>query len=496
MLVGPGTYRLIHDVARTGPVRSLSVHGKSMAVQAWRLVDVDDEARYVRRVGATPLLGRDRELTLLRQTFERCVDERACHLVTLLGIAGVGKTRLLSELLSSLPGDATVLRGRCLSYGDAVGLWPVREMLRSAAELSHTDDDADARGRLARLLSDEPEAAVLVDRLAPLAGLHGVLPSREEANWAVRRFLEVLGRDAPLVAVVDDVHRADPAMLDLLDHLADWVRDTPLLLVCVSRPELLDTRPSWGGGRVNATSLLLSPLNEVTADNLIQALAGGAQVAPEVAQQIRAAAAGVPLYAEHLFAMLVEEGHVALVDGTYASVGTSRVIDIPPTIAAILGARLDHLEPTQRAVLEAASVVGEVFYRGAVSELAQTMTARELDGALSTLVRRDLVRPEASDLAGEEAMRFTHVLVRDAAYHSISKTRRAVRQSSGSRDSGRSDGSQRCCRCSAACACSRVMPQKPRSVRTGLATSRRRRTSSRRRSGARCAQCSKRATGG
>ncbi len=425
ILVGPGTWRLVRDMAHAEAVGPLSMHGKQDGVPAWRLLDVENEQRSSRAMAGTPLIGRTRELSLLRQTFDRCIEERACHVVTLLGNAGVGKTRLLSELLAALPDDVLVLRGRCLSYGDAVGLWPVREILRSAAGLKGGEEEQESRPRIARLIADDADPTVLGDRLAALADLAGTLPSREEANWAMRRFFELVGRSSPLIVVIDDVHWADPVLLDLVDHLADWVRDTPLLLVCVSRPELLDTRPMWGGGRVNATSLLLSPLHPAAAAELVQAIAGSTELAPDVEQRLCAAVAGVPLYAEHLFAMLVERDQVALRDGVWSWTRPTDVLETPPSIAAILAARLDRLDTGQRAVVESASVVGEVFYRGAVGELTAALASDEVDAALGALIRRDLVRTEPSDIAGEEALRFTHVLVRDAAYTAMSKSRRS-----------------------------------------------------------------------
>ncbi len=425
VVVGPAAWRLVRDVATGERLDPLALKGKSADVAAWRLLSVADERGTERRLVRTRLVGRQRELALLRQTLDRCTAELTCHVVTLLGVPGVGKTRLTATFLDGLPDGTTVLRGRCLPYGDAIGMWPLREMVRTAAGAAPGTTDEVLREQLADLLGDDADAAAVADRLGVLAGRTGAAPTKDETAWAVRRLVEAVGRRGPLVVVVDDVHWADPALIDVLEHLADWVRDASLLLVCVSRPELLDARPTWGGGRVNATSLLLSPLGPDDTADLVTALAGDAAVAPDVAARVRDASAGVPLYAEHLFAMLVEDGRVALADGTWTWTAGDASLDAPPTIAAILATRLEHLDRSSRAVLEAASVVGEVFYRGAVVELLDDVDEAAVGAALTTLLRRQLVRPDASDIAGEDAMRFVHVLVQDVTYNALSKARRA-----------------------------------------------------------------------
>ncbi len=424
VLVGPVAWRLVRDLATGDLLEPVLLRGKAASVPAWRLTAVDDETKSTRRMAGTRLVGRDREIALLRQTMDRCTAERSCHLVTLLGVPGVGKTRLVNSLLQGLPADVTVLRGRCLPYGDAVGLWPVREILRAAAHVPGTVDEQDA-GRFAAVLGEDSDSREIVDTLAPLAGLAGALPSQEQSAWAVRRLLEALGRTGPVVMVVDDLHWASQVMFDLVDHLADWVRDASLLLVCIGRPELFDDRPTWAGGRVNATSLLLSPLAADDATELVRAIAGDAALAPQVAARVQEAAAGVPLCAEHLFAMLVEDERIALVDGTWVWSGDESTLDAPPSIAAILATRLERLDPAGRTVLEAASVVGEVFYPGAVIEIVDTLTGAEVRSALGRLVRRQLVRPDTSDIAGEDALQFVHGLVQDVAYGAMSKSRRA-----------------------------------------------------------------------
>ncbi len=425
VVVGPAAWRLVREVATGEALDPLALKGKSAGVEAWRLVSVADERETERQPTRTRLVGRGRELALLGQTFERCTAERVCHLVTLLGVPGVGKTRLAAAFIDGLPAGTRVLRGRCLPYGDAIGLWPLREVLRTAAGATPATPDDKVRDRLRSVLGDDADASAVAERLGVLAGRSGAAPTKDETAWAVRRLLEALGRTGPVAVVVDDVHWADPVLVDVLDHLADWTRDTALLLVCVSRPELLDSRPTWGGGRVNATSLLLAPLGAAETADLVAALAGDDAVAPDVAARVRDASAGVPLYAEHLFAMLVEDGRVALTAGTWSWTAAGGSLDAPPTIAAILATRLAHLDPMPREVLDAASVIGEVFYRGAVVELLGDVEEADTSAALTALLRRQLVRPDVSDIAGEDAMRFVHILVQDVTYNAISKARRA-----------------------------------------------------------------------
>ncbi len=426
ILVGPTAWALVREVALGSPVEPFTVRGKVQPVAAWRLDGLLDERTAERRLAGHRLVGRDLELDLLQRTFERTHAERACHLVTLIGVPGVGKTRLVSATVEGLPAETVVLRGRCLPYGDAVGLWPLREVVRGAATLNGDVDDAQLPSRLSALLAGVEDAPALVERLGVVAGLPGSPPTREETSWAVRNLLEALGRTRPVVVVVDDVQWADPELVAVLEQVADWTRDAALLLVCVARPELLDDRPTWGGGRVNATSLLLSPLGGAAADDLLVAVAGGGRLERDLAASLVSAAAGVPLYAEHLFEMLVEQGRIREVDGTWAwADGAEGRLAAPPTIAAILGARLDQLDRASRLVLEAAAVVGEVFYRGAVVELAEDLDPAEVDAALGSLLRRQLVRPEQSDIDSESALRFVHLLVQDVAYGAMSKSTRA-----------------------------------------------------------------------
>jgi class 3 adenylate cyclase len=276
VLLGEPTWRLVRDAVRVEPVAPLTLKGKAEPVAAFRLLSVTAGAPgHARRLDA-PMVGRDHPLRLLHDTFEAAAVDRICHLVTVLGAAGVGKSRLLAEFLADVSQRATVLQGRCLSYGEGITYRPVTELLRAAAGLTDADGPDAARAKLMAVLAGGERAELIADRLAGLLGLAEPTDSPEELPWAVRRLLETLARDRPLVVVLDDLHWAEPTLLDLIEHLAEWSRDAPILLCCLARPELLETRPGWGGGKLNATSLLLQPLGADDSERLVEQLLGQA----------------------------------------------------------------------------------------------------------------------------------------------------------------------------------------------------------------------------
>ena len=242
-------------------------------------------------------MGRDGELAQLRQAFERARRERRAHLVTVFGEAGIGKTRLVQELAASVDGEAAVLTGRCLSYGEGITYWPLREIVGQAT----------GAAGVRALLEGSPDADVVAERLESAIGVGTGGAVREEVFWAVRKLVEALARETPLLLVFEDIHWGEPTLLDLVEHLADWVRDVPVLLLCLARPELLDGRPAWGGGKLNATSILLEPLSRDESSELIGVLPGGAALAGEAQARIADAAEGNPLFLEQMLAMLAED---------------------------------------------------------------------------------------------------------------------------------------------------------------------------------------------
>jgi predicted ATPase/class 3 adenylate cyclase len=420
ILIGDATQQLVRDAVLVEPVEPLSLKGKAEPVRAWRLLGVVTGAPAFARRLDSPLVDRTRELALLEQAFRRAHDEHGCHSFTVLGAAGVGKSRLVSELLSSLGDEASVLIGRCVPYGEGITFWPLTELVRQAASIGSALPPEQAQQRLAALVTGDAEAELITERLAAATGLSDRQAANEEIFWAVRKLLERIAQQRPVVVAFDDLQWAEPTFLDLVDHLADWTRNASVLLVCLARPELLDERPTWGGGKLNATTILLEPLRADDVERLVENLLGPGDVADEVHRSLHQAGEGNPLFVEEMLGMLVDEGRLARAEEGWAATGELDVLETPPTIQALLSARIDRLEGEERAVLERAAVVGKLFSRDAVVALSPDSAA--LDEHLATLVRKDLIRP---DPTRENSFRFRHILIRDAAYQALAKEKRA-----------------------------------------------------------------------
>jgi class 3 adenylate cyclase/tetratricopeptide (TPR) repeat protein len=378
ILIGARTRALVRDAVRVEELEPLALKGKSRPVEAHRLVEVLDDAAPIARNLSAPLVGRERERQRLRRAFEDAVADRTCQLFTLLGPAGMGKSRLVADFLERVGAEADVLRGRCLSYGEGITYWPLVEMLVR--------------------LGIDPESVVA--------------STPAETRVAFRKLLEARAADRPQVAVIDDLQWAEPEFVDLVEHVADLSRDAPIFLLCIARNELLDTRPDWGGGKLNATSLLLEPLGADDCETLIENLLGERDLGSDARERITAASGGNALFVEEMVAMVRESG-----DGDRLAV--------PPTITALLQARIDALDPELRVVLERAAIEGEVFHVGAVADLVPDAARSALDEHFAGLVRKDLVRPDRSLIAGQDAYRFRHLLIREAAYAAMPKELRA-----------------------------------------------------------------------
>ncbi len=390
VLLGPETAALVRDAVETEEL-VLELKGKSEPLVAHRLISLQAQAPAFARRFDAPLVGRERELRRLQEAFGQAVADRSCQLFTVLGSAGVGKSRLTAEFIGSVDG-ARVVRGRCLPYGEGITYWPVIEVLKQLPPARELDLDPAALGAIEGLLGDEPSVS-----------------ATEEIPWALRKLFESAAASAPLVVVFDDIHWAEPAFLDLIEHVADLSRAAPILLLCLARPELLDRQPGWGGGKLNATTVLLEPLSATQTDELLERLLGEATLGAELHERIRDAAEGNPLFVEEMVAFVEASG-----DGE---------VTVPGTIQALLAARLDQLEPAERGVLERGSVEGRTFHRGAVQALAPEET--QVESRLTGLVRKELVRPDKAQLTGEDAYRFRHLLIRDAAYEALPKATRA-----------------------------------------------------------------------
>ena len=375
---GKATYALVKHAVKAGPLERIPVKGKSDHVGKRRLEDVHHEAPGVARSLDAPIVGRDEELALLRQAFKRTVEDRACRLFTVIGPAGIGKSRLMKELTAGVDGSATVAVGRCLSYGEGITFWPLAEALR---ELGAEQTVRDA------LAEDRPS---------------------EEVFLAVRQAFERLARQSPLVLCFEDVHWAEPTMLDLVEYVVGWSRDAPILIVALARPEFIEQRPHWVAPHASYDALTLEPLSREAAESL---LGGLAQVPAGVRDRIVTAAEGNPLYVEQMSAMVAEG------DGE---------VSVPPSIQALLAERLDRLSADEREVIERAAIVGRDFSVAAVSALFDEEQRALVTPRLFALLRKGLIRPAEFASADEDRFSFQHILVREAAYEAMSKELRAV----------------------------------------------------------------------
>ncbi len=368
VLIGAPTLELVHDAVVTEPMEPLTLKGKSEPVPAFRLVSVLGAPE---RSHTLRFVGRDTELAHITDAWERAQGQSSCELVTIVGDAGVGKSRLVAEALATV--EARVARGRCLSYGEGITYWPVVEVVK----------------QLDSLPSDPVAAAAI----RSLLGESDVATSGDETAWAFRKLLE---EQAPLVVVFDDIQWGEETFLDLLDSMALLSDGAPVLLLCLARPELLDGRPAW------PAALRLEPLPAQEADELI-----GDHVSDELRERIAHAAAGNPLFISEMLAMAASNAEV----------------EVPPTLKALLAARLDQLDEPERRVLERGAIEGEIFHRGAVQAL--TPEEAQVTTRLAGLVRRELIRPDRAQLVGDDGYRFRHLLIRDAAYDALPKAIRA-----------------------------------------------------------------------
>ena len=426
VLLSEATLRLVVDAVASEPLGERELRGKSAPVRVHRLLQVAPDVPGRTRRLDLPLVGRRRERQLLAEAFERTLSDGVPNLFTVLGAAGVGKSRLVHEFVADARLRARVLRGRCLPYGDGITYWPIAEIVREAAQIRASDRQGTALERLSALLAGEgPERILVRDLLAGAIGLGTAGGTPEETAWAVRQLLAELARERPLVVVVDDIHWAAPALLDLLEGLLDWIRDVPLLLVCQARPELLEIRPTWSGGRLNATSILLEPLNEEECGILTAELLAGGTVPAEIVGRVGAASEGNPLFLEEFVAMLIDEGRLRREGDRWVVVGSLAELEVPPSVSALLAARLDRLDPGERRVLEVASVQGKTFSRAAIEAIEPADRSR-VGPQLAALVRQELIRPETGGATSAESYRFRHILLRDAAYVHLPKAERGA----------------------------------------------------------------------
>jgi class 3 adenylate cyclase/tetratricopeptide (TPR) repeat protein len=431
--VGERTQRATDGVIEYRPLEPLTLKGKEEPVAAWQAVAVAEELSAERQARReTPMVGRQDELASLEMQFSRVVRSQSPHLVTVLGEAGVGKTRLLRELersLASADPPMHIRRGRCLPFGASVVYWPLSEMLRAECEIAD-DDSAEVASekllrRLGPLLGGNGDGDDATRRIAPLARLLdtkaadvGGSPERDETQsareslfGAVRTYLEAVAQGEPLVLAWEDIHWADEGMLDLIEYLSQWMR-IPMLQVCLAREELLERRPSWGTSRRTTTSLFLDPLPPAHTREMIGSLLAGASTEPDVLDALAERAGGNPLFAEELVQRLAEEG-------------TTRATELPDTVQGLLAARLDSLAPLESQLVAHAAVVGQIFWERALEPVAMA-EGGNLHEALATLREKDIIVPsESARLAGEQELAFKHILIREVAYAMLPKAVRA-----------------------------------------------------------------------
>ena len=420
VLIGDLTYRLVRGAAEVEPVAPLALKGKAEPVPAYRLVGVKERAEGFERRSDAPMIGREAEMEQMRAAFAAAAAVRECRMVTVVGDAGVGKSRLLAEFIKERGQAATVIRGRCLPYGEGITFWPLREAVRDAAAIDPNEAADEARAKLAGLVQD----VEVVARLASAIGLSTDLYPVEEVVWAARKFLEGLATTRPVIMVVDDIQWASPTFLDLIGTLIESVADASVLLLCTSRHALLEAQPDWATDG-NNLRIILEPLTEADAGLVVQGLLGGTALPPNVQARIAQGAAGNPLFVEQLLSMLVDNGTLRQEDGRWEVAGDLGQLDVPPTIQALLAARLDLLRGEERAVIEPASVIGQTFARAAVAELAPVPIQPEIDTELDALTRKQLIGQLAPASEDEVLYRFPNILIRDAAYNGLLKRARA-----------------------------------------------------------------------
>lgn len=400
ILLGELTVRLAEALVRAEPLEPMVVAGRTAKVSAWRLLGLRPEESGQRPLSATPFVGRTEDLDRLRSALRQAVRDSACRLVTLLGPPGIGKSRLASELVAETAAEATAVTGRCRPYGEGSTFTPLAEIVGQLA-------GEDPGPRLTDILGgDEPARAIARTILAAI-GRRDEPVKPEESAWAMRRLLERVARTRPLVVVVDDVQWAGPTLLDLIEHIAAFSSGSPLLVLCSARPELLESRPSWAVPRANHSHVVLGGLPDAQARRLVGAIAAGG-LGADTARTIVDTAEGIPLFLEQLAAAHAEQ----------------RDRTLPLTLQTVLAARIDRLEPGERALLRFASAQGRRFHPSAVAGLLPEAERAAVQTRLLSLIQKQLVHADRSELA-DDAFSFSHGLIREAAYDGLPKRLRA-----------------------------------------------------------------------
>jgi class 3 adenylate cyclase/tetratricopeptide (TPR) repeat protein len=419
LIVNEQAYRATRQAIRYEELPALELKGKGDPVSAWRAISatsrfgVDAEA-----APPTPFVGRDRELRLLQDTFERMVGESAIQLVTITGEPGVGKTRLLAEFRTWVDDRAELVywrQGRCLPYGDGITFWALGEIVKAHAGILESDAPTEAAAKLGQAVTGADDAEWLQDRLGPLVGLAGGgQTDREESSRAWQRFIESIAADRPLVLLFEDLHWADNALLEFVERLIDWSSGLPILVLCTGRPELYESHPAWSGGKRNSTTVALSPLSQDETAHLIAALLEAAVLPAETQAALLDRAGGNPLYAEEYARLFLE-------------LGSAEDLPLPDSVQGLIAARLDTLSPDRKGLLQDAAVIGKVFWAGALESIGERSHEDVREG-LHQLARKELLRPaRLSSVEGQTEFSFWHALIRDVAYGQIPRSARVAK---------------------------------------------------------------------
>jgi class 3 adenylate cyclase/tetratricopeptide (TPR) repeat protein len=402
ILIGPTAHRLARGCLVVEDAGPLELRGMGAAMRAWRVLSAREAAHA--HVSA-PLVGRETELELLEHTYQRTLRDGRAHVFTIYGEPGVGKSRLVREFVDSVDG-ASVLKGRCLPYGEGVTYWPLAEMIKSAVGITDDEPLEEAFEKLRACCEDDAVADLIGLASGLLEAVEGDR-SPQEIAWAAREVMHTLAEVQPLILFFEDIHWAEEPMFDLVEHLADWVR-APLLILCLARPDLLDVRPGWGGGRVRSTAIELEPLSESESEELVSALISELADPPSLPPGLLDRTEGNPMFVEETIRMLMEGGELDRV---------------PDTLQALIAARIDHLSPDAKEMLQRAAVIGRVFWQGAIAHVSPHL---DVESVLDDLLLREFVlREERSSISGEKAYRFKHMLIREVAYGGLSKQTRA-----------------------------------------------------------------------
>lgn len=437
LVAGELTVRATKDTIVYEPLEPVTVKGKSEPIRLWRAVaarsrfgvDVDTRPRLA-------LVGRQRELALLQDAYGRAIHEAVPQLVTVVGESGIGKSRLVNELLAFVDSEPNLIswrQGRCLPYGEGISLWALGEVVKAHAGILESDSPEQASEKLLIVLepivADVDERSWLLSRVGVLVGTGAATDrgaEREEFFTAWSRFFEAIAAAGPLVLVVEDLHWADEVVLDFLEHLVEWVTDVPLLVVCTARPELYERRRTWAGGLRNATTISLAPLLPDETSRLVTALLDQHAVPAELIEAVLERSGGNPLYAEEFIRML-EDRSLLRREGRTLSLALDGDLPLPESVAALVAARLDTLSAERKALLQDAAVIGRIFWTGALQEMGER-EARSVMDDLGELARKELVRrSRSSSVQGDSEYAFWHVLVRDVAYDQIPRGARAIR---------------------------------------------------------------------